>query len=326
MILFRTLKTSLPLVPAQKRCASYSFPVGVTPKHLICFKFWTSEMIMEILNSAITLKSYYPNTHRQRLNLLTKAKVTILQEVNKPFLSMAVSKAATFLGASDVHVVDNIVWDQDYAGRVFALMSDVIFVSTSTHMHVQRFAEQSTVPVLCMHSRTHSSIQSLATVMAIFEEFGTMKNMQVGYIGPPHQVLNSYLLLCPMLGANLIYKCSCDLQPITPLLYKISEDLCEKTNTKMVVTTKNAEVIRGSQVIIAGPTTKKKEKLHHFKIKYMDLEKAKNPWIFFHCCPRGPEIEDSLWNHNQARTYNAFDNFQYIAAALMTNVILGYNF
>lgn len=48
------------------------------------------------------------------------------------------------------------------------MMSDVIFVSTSTHMHVQRFADQSTVPVLCMHSRTHATIQSLATIMAIF--------------------------------------------------------------------------------------------------------------------------------------------------------------
>lgn len=57
-------------------------------------------------------------------------------------------------------------------------------------------------------------------------------------------------------------------QPITPLLYKISEDLCEKTNTKMVATTKRNDVFCNSQVIIAGPTTKKKEKLHHFVINF----------------------------------------------------------
>lgn len=57
-------------------------------------------------------------------------------------------------------------------------------------------------------------------------------------------------------------------QPITPLLYKISEELSEKTKTKMTATMKREEVIHNSQVIIAGPTTKKKEKLHHFEIKY----------------------------------------------------------
>lgn len=46
-------------------------------------------------------------------------------------------------------------------------MSDAIFVSTNTHACLQRFADQATVPVMCMRSRTHSTIQALATVMAI---------------------------------------------------------------------------------------------------------------------------------------------------------------
>lgn len=42
----------------------------------------------------------------------------ILQELNEPFLNMAVSKAATLLGAYDVNIVDNLAWDQDYMGRL----------------------------------------------------------------------------------------------------------------------------------------------------------------------------------------------------------------
>ena len=41
----------------------------------------------------------------------------ILQEVNEPFLNMAVSKAATMLGAYDVNVTDQLLWDNDYMGR-----------------------------------------------------------------------------------------------------------------------------------------------------------------------------------------------------------------
>ena len=46
-------------------------------------------------------------------------------------------------------------------------MADVIFVATMTHMCLKRFADQSSVPVLCMRSRTHATIQSMATIMAI---------------------------------------------------------------------------------------------------------------------------------------------------------------
>lgn len=41
----------------------------------------------------------------------------ILQEVNEPILNMAVSKAATFLGAFDVNIIDHLVWDKDYFGK-----------------------------------------------------------------------------------------------------------------------------------------------------------------------------------------------------------------
>lgn len=46
----------------------------------------------------------------------------ILQELNEPFLNMAVSKAATLLGAYDVNITDNLVWEQDYVGRYFILI------------------------------------------------------------------------------------------------------------------------------------------------------------------------------------------------------------
>ncbi|CAH2059198.1 unnamed protein product, partial [Iphiclides podalirius] len=122
---------------------------------------------------------------------------------------MAVSKATTLLGASDVTVVDHLLWDCDYLGRVFSMMCDVIFVTTSTHTCVERFAGQSTAPVLCVRSRAHASLQALATVMATIEEYGSMESLNIGYVGNPHPVLNSYLLLCPMLGANIKFKCCC---------------------------------------------------------------------------------------------------------------------
>ncbi|KAH9634898.1 hypothetical protein HF086_017197 [Spodoptera exigua] len=152
--------------------------------------------------------------------------------------------------------------------RIFSDMADIIFLSTNTHMCAQRFADRSSVPVLCLKSRTHACLQALASIMAIMEEFGTMQGINLSYVGPPHPVLNSYLLLCPMLGANIRFKCCCK---------DINRQTCFR-------------------------------------------------WIFLHTCPRGDEVDDLLfWNEN-SRTFTAFQNMHYIAAALMANHCRDYRF
>ncbi|XP_047539828.1 ornithine carbamoyltransferase-like isoform X2 [Vanessa atalanta] len=282
-------------------------------------------MIMDILESALQLKCCLRDTHRKRLEILADSKVMILQEVNEPFLNMAVSKAATLLGAYDVNITDNLVWEQDYMGRIFSYMAEAIFVATRTHMCVQRFAEQSSVPVLCMRSRTHASIQALGTIMSIIEEFGSLRNLNFAYCGSPHPVLNSYLLLCPMLGANIRFKCCCQKCPVSPLLFKASEDITSQTHTGLKECLSKEQVLKDAGVIIAGPSNVKK--VDEFKLRVTDIEShTKCKWLFFHTIPRGSEVDDNLFHHENSRTFDAFENFQYIAAALMCYVIKDHKF
>ncbi|XP_045780540.1 ornithine carbamoyltransferase, mitochondrial-like isoform X2 [Maniola jurtina] len=295
------------------------------PRHLICFKNWSVDLIMDVIESALCLKCRLQDTHGQRMDVLENSKVMILQEVNEPFLNMAVSKAATLLGAYDVNITDQLVWENDYMGRVFSLMADAIFVSTMTHMCAQRFAAQSTVPVLCMRSRTHATIQALATVMAVFEQFGTLRGINVSYFGSPHPVLNSYLLLCPMLGANLRFRCCCEKCPVSPLLYKASEEIVEHTHTHLKQCSCKDNALQNADVVISGPSNPKK--IDEFRLCIRDIESNTNkPWIFFHTGPRGKEVDDHLFEHKNSKTFTAFENFQYIAAAMMAYVMKNYKF
>ncbi|XP_068625717.1 ornithine transcarbamylase, mitochondrial-like [Battus philenor] len=280
-------------------------------------------MVQEIIMSAINLKLSLWDTHFKRLNILKDAKVMLLQEVNEPVLKMAVSKAATLMGANDVTVKDNLIWEQDYLGRIFSMMSDVIFVATSTQKCVARFSAQSTVPVICVKSRAHGSLQALATVMSIIEDYGTMNCLNIAYIGKPHPVLNSYLLLCPMLGANFKFKCCCPKCPVSPLLYKTSKDMTEQTHTSLKQCKQKAEVLSQACVIIAGPATKQ-EKADEFKFTIEDINKYSFcNWTFYHTCPWGQEVNENLFYHSNARTFKAFNNMQFIAAALMAKSVKG---
>ncbi|CAH1641437.1 unnamed protein product [Spodoptera littoralis] len=210
---------------------------------------------------------------------------------------------------------------------IFSDMADIIFISTKTQMCVQRFATRSLVPVLCMKSRTHASLQSLATIMAIMEEYGTMQGINLSYVGPPHPVLNSYLLLCPMLGANIKFKCCCKKCPVTPLLYETSKAMCASTATEARQCSETSDAISNACVVIAGPTTQKAEKLPEFMLGITDInQQTCFRWIFFHTCPRGEEVDDLLFWNDNARTFTAFQNLHYIAAALMAHHCRDYKF
>ncbi|XP_013142138.1 PREDICTED: uncharacterized protein LOC106106139 isoform X2 [Papilio polytes] len=277
----KCLPTNLSLTRSQSVCAPCN-----NPMHLICFKQWTSEMVDDIISSAINLKFSLWDTHFKKLNVLKNAKVMLLQEINEPTLNLAVSKAASLLGATDVSINDKLIWEYDYVGRVFSMMCDIIFVSTSTHGCVARFAEQSSVPVMCIRSRAHASLQALATIMTII-------------------------------------KC-----PVSPLLYKVSENMTEKSHTTMKQCKHKDDVLYQACVVIAGPATNNEEKIKEFKFGVQDIKRCNNisKWIFFHTLPRGSEIDDELFMHNNARTFNAFNNMQYIAAALMAKALQGHVF
>ncbi|CAH2096884.1 unnamed protein product [Euphydryas editha] len=157
------------------------------------------------------------------------------------------------------------------------------------------------------------------------EEFGSLRDLNFAYCGSPHPVLNSYLLLCPMLGANIRFKCCCKKCPVSPLLFKASEDMTARTNTGLKECLSKDQVLKEASVVIAGPADAKK--IHEFKLRVSDIESnTKSKWIFFHTGPRGKEVEDNLFLHQNSRTFGAFENFHYISAALLAYVIKDHKF
>ncbi|XP_026729980.1 ornithine carbamoyltransferase, mitochondrial-like isoform X2 [Trichoplusia ni] len=297
-------------------------PKDKDTKHLICFKQWNPKMVNDILASAINLKTMYGDTHNKRMPILPYTKVMLLQEVNEPILNLAVSKATSFLGAVEVNITDGLIWDKDYHGKIFSEMADVIFAFTKTHACIKRFAGRSTVPVICAISRTHASLQALSTIMSIMEEFGSIKGLNLAYVGAPHPVLNSYLLLCPMLGANIKFKCCCPNCPVSPLLLHASKEMTAKTATQSIQCLKRKQALHKACIVISGPTPPNKDKIKEFTLTVEDISKCTDfRWIFYHTCPRAEEVDDELFWGTHSRTFNAFVNMQYIAAALMAKAV-----
>ncbi|KAJ8715688.1 hypothetical protein PYW07_010170 [Mythimna separata] len=324
----------LPSCQTQSCMASYqerSSGVGLLKfpplKHLICLQQWNTQAISDVVISAMSLKRKLCDSHQQKLDILRKSKVMILQEINEPYVNMAVSKGASLLGADDVEITDTLDWDQDYQGRIFSDMADIIFVSTTKHGCIRKFAEKSSVPVLCMYSRAHAPIQAMATIMSMTQEFGSLEGLNIAYIGAPHPVLNSYLVLFPMLGANFKFKCCCKICPVSPLMMHVSRDIANTTGTVMQQCSECNEALQNASVIISGPTPSRKELLPEFTLG-LNLINSYTcyRWIYFHTCPRGPEVDDQLFNHCNARTFDAFKNMQYIAAALMAYLIKEHRF
>lgn len=54
-----------------------------------------------------------------------------------------------------------------------------------------------------------------------------------------------------------------------------------------------------------------------------DIQKNSQQWLFFHSGPRSEDMAEKLYLHENSRTFQAFENMQFIAASLLANTIKG---
>ena len=70
------------------------------------------------------------------------------------------------------------------------------------HQHVVEFAKWSDIPVINGLSDYNHPCQAMADVLTILEEFGTLKGINVTYVGDGNNVAVSLMHACAKLGAN----------------------------------------------------------------------------------------------------------------------------
>src|SRR5688572_5585629 len=86
--------------------------------------------------------------------------------------------------------------------RVLSGYVQGIMARTFSHAHILELAQWSSVPVINGLSDYNHPCQALADALTIYERFGTLRGLNVVYIGDGNNVALSLMHICAKLGAH----------------------------------------------------------------------------------------------------------------------------
>lgn len=303
-------------------------------KDFIALADFSSSEIQEILSLAISLKKEWKTAGNIPI-LKNKVMAMIFQ---KPSLRTRVSfdMAMRHLGGDALYLSPAEIGlgkresIADIA-RVLSGYVDILMARVFEHNHIIELAKWCEIPVINGLSDYNHPCQAMADALTIIEVFGTMKGLNVTYVGDGNNVAISLMHVCAKLGANFTYSAPQDYQ-IIPEAISIGEQIAIDTGSKIAyipnpeLAVKNAEVIYTDTWTSMGQEeeTKKREAVFPpYQVNEKLVTMANENVIVLHCLPahRGQEITDDVADGTHSRLFPQAHNRLHAQKAIIAYLL-----
>jgi len=217
--------------------------------------------------------------------------------------------------------------------RVLSGYVDGIMARVFDHAHILELAEWASVPVINGLSDFDHPCQAFTDVFTILEHFGTIKGVNVSYVGDGNNVAISLLQACAILGANYTIA--------TPEGYEVDESswksaksYAEKSGANLTQLRSPQDAVRGADVIYTDTwtsmgqeeETKKREKVFPpYQVNSELLALANPDAVIMHCLPahRGQEITDEVADGPQSLLFPQAHNRMHAQKAILARLLGG---
>ncbi len=276
-------------------------------KHFLDVSDYSSAEIQDILDLAIRLKKeYFAGGNK----LLFKGKVLGLI-FQKPSLRTRVSfdMAMRHMGGDALYLSPNEIGlgkresiadiSRVMSGYVQAMMARVF-----EHAHVVELAKWSSVPVINGLSDYSHPCQAMADAQTIIEKFGSMKGLNVTYVGDGNNVAVSLMHIAVMLGANFTIgnPAGYDMPDVAK---KIGAELAAKSGAKITYLNDPHAAVKDAHVIYTDTwtsmgqeeeTARREAVFPPYQVNAQLVSEADQDVIVMHCLPahRNHELTDEV--------------------------------
>jgi len=276
-------------------------------KHFLDVSDYSSAEIQDILDLAIRLKKeYFAGGNKP----LFKGKVLGLI-FQKPSLRTRVSfdMAMRHMGGDALYLSPNEIGlgkresiadiSRVMSGYVQAMMARVF-----EHAHVVELAKWSSVPVINGLSDYSHPCQAMADAQTIIEKFGSMKGLNVTYVGDGNNVAVSLMHIAVMLGANFTIgnPAGYDMPDVAK---KIGAELAAKSGAKITYLNDPHAAVKDAHVIYTDTwtsmgqeeeTARREAVFPPYQVNAQLVSEADQDVIVMHCLPahRNHELTDEV--------------------------------
>lgn len=305
-------------------------------KDFISIRDYSPEELQSILDLAIQLKAEFKAGGNKPI-LKGKVLGMIFQ---KPSLRTRISfdMAMRHVGGDALYISPNEIGlgQRESIADVARVLSgyvEVIMARVFEHAHVVELAKWASIPVINGLSDFDHPCQGMADALTIVEKFGSLKGLNVVYVGDGNNVAVSLMHICSKLGANFIIASPEGYDLIPSIVADSSQFAAQSGGTIRQLrdpheAVKNAHVIYTDTWTSMGQeaeTEKRKQVFPPYQVNAKLVAEASPDVIVMHCLPahRGQELTDEVADGSHSVIFPQAHNRLHAQKAILVRLLLG---
>jgi len=302
------------------------------PRHLINFKNWDSEELLEIIDKSIEIK----RNPEKYCNALEGKSLAMIFQKTSTRTRVSFEVAMTQLGGHAIYldwrttqfVLADIRDETSYLSRNV----DCIMARLLKNADLQLMAEASLVPVINGCDEKYHPCQALTDLMTMKEKKGRLEGLKLVYIGVHNNVCNSLIEACTKLGVEIT--------TVTPIIHEpaLDEEIIEqakktglyKTEKDVKKAVRDADFVYTDtwidmELFLDPKFKEEKEKRIKLMMPYQVNSQllAESKALIMHDMPihRGYEISGEAVESKRSIIYEQAENRLYTAKAILLKLL-----
>ena len=298
------------------------------PRHFLTLLDLTPAEHKSLVERAIELKAlnragtiYEPFKHRVLAMVFDKAST-------RTRMSFEVGMAqlgghAVFLSPRDTQLGRGETIED--SARVLSRMADIIMLRTYEHENIERFAENSRVPVINALTDTYHPCQLLADMQTYVEHRGDIKGRTVTWIGDGNNMCHSYINAARQYDFRLNIACPDGYLPDSAILKAAGDHavllesaIAAATDADLIVTDVWASMGQEEE------QARREQAFADYQVNAAVMQAAASDALFMHCLPahRGEEVTAEVIDGAQSVVWDEAENRLHAQKALL-ELLLG---
>ncbi len=213
--------------------------------------------------------------------------------------------------------------------RVLSRYVDLVVLRVFRHETLERFAQNSCVPVINGLSDLLHPCQVLADLLTVYEKLGRYEDFKLVFVGDGNNMANSWINAATRLNIEVIVSCPEGYEPDRSVLEAaIAEGAKVKISHNPQKDVEGADVIYTDVWCSMGQEEEREQRLRVFEPFRVDeaLISLAPKAIFMHCLPahRGEEVTDGVIDGERSVVWDQAENRLHMQKAIML-FLLGIN-
>ncbi len=302
----------------------------MTIKHFLQFNDLTKDEIYYLFDRAKWLKKQFKE-YQKHWPLEDRTLVMIFEKAStRTRLSFEsgmhqLGGAAIYLNTKDSQLGRGEPVED--AAQVISRMSDVVMIRTFEQEIIERFAQNSRVPVINGLTNEYHPCQILADIFTFIEHRGSIEGKTVAWIGDSNNVCNTWLQAAELLDFNMHVS--------TPKGYEVEveraglyDDSHFEQFENPMDAAKDAHLVTTDVWTSMGYEAEQSERKSVFADWQVDQEmmdvSAKDS-LFMHCLPahRGEEVASDVIDGPKSVVWDEAENRLHVQKALLEYLLIG---